>query len=385
MNHFFRSSSLYFLLAVVFGCTMTKTRAQDAALGVLSGGREDANRLVGAYVGPLGRGFSQALGQNWFNTANSLKLLRFNVQAGATMLTLPETDRTFDANALGLQNIRPLGGQADRVPTIAGDRNAASPSWVVFGTLADSTAPGGLRSVALDTLPDLLKGLGMRNVFAPYIQANIGLIKNTELNIRYAPVLDLSTVGGNLVPDNLLRGEIRFWGAGIKHELLQWIPVLKRFPLSMSVYANHSRMSYALDTRVDGPSASDYPRTLPGNVVFRGLSDQWFRGFFKATAVYGREGNGPRPYSLQKNPNGHRFCKLGHAGIHLSLGGRRKLPDTQRFDPGSKQSFAVHRGMDLAGQTLGHRNQKRSHIAYGGWREGQNLDDCRACRGIHLG
>jgi hypothetical protein len=267
MNHFFRSSSMYFILVVVFGCNMTKVRAQDAALAVLSGGREDANRLVGAYVGPLGRGFSQALGQNWFNTANSLKLLRFNVQAGATMLTLPETDRTFDANALGLQNIRPLGGQADRVPTIAGERNAASPSWVVFGTLADSTAPGGLRSVALDTLPDLLKGLGMRNVFAPYIQANIGLIKNTELNIRYAPVLDLSTVGGNLVPDNLLRGEIRFWGAGIKHELLQWIPVLKRFPLSMSIYANHSRMSYALDTRVDGPSASDYPRTLPGNLV----------------------------------------------------------------------------------------------------------------------
>ena len=48
MNHFFRSSSLYFILAVVFGCTMTKVRAQDAALGVLSGGREDANRLVGA-------------------------------------------------------------------------------------------------------------------------------------------------------------------------------------------------------------------------------------------------------------------------------------------------------------------------------------------------
>jgi hypothetical protein len=254
-------------LAALWAFAAPRAQAQDAALAVIAGGRDDANRLVGAYAGPLGRGFSQALGQNWYNTANCLKLLRFNVQAGATMLSLPETDRYFDAQNLGLQNIRALGGDPSRVPTIAGDRNAVSPSWVIFGNLADSTAPGGQRPVALDTLPDLLQGLGLRNVFAPYIQANVGLIKNTELNIRYAPVLDLSTIGGNLLPDNLLRGEIRFWGVGIKHELLQWIPVLKRFPLSMSIYANHSRMSYTLDTRVDGPNPADYPRTLPGNLV----------------------------------------------------------------------------------------------------------------------
>jgi len=254
-------------LAALWAFAAPRAQAQDAALAVIAGGRDDANRLVGAYAGPLGRGFSQALGQNWYNTANCLKLLRFNVQAGATMLSLPETDRYFDAQNLGLQNIRALGGDPSRVPTIAGDRNAVSPSWVIFGNLADSTVPGGQRPVALDTLPDLLQGLGLRNVFAPYIQANVGLIKNTELNIRYAPVLDLSTIGGNLLPDNLLRGEIRFWGVGIKHELLQWIPVLKRFPLSMSIYANHSRMSYTLDTRVDGPNPADYPRTLPGNLV----------------------------------------------------------------------------------------------------------------------
>ncbi|MFM9142697.1 MAG: DUF6588 family protein, partial [Bacteroidota bacterium] len=156
-------------LAALWAFAAPRAQAQDAALAVIAGGRDDANRLVGAYAGPLGRGFSQALGQNWYNTANCLKLLRFNVQAGATMLSLPETDRYFDAQNLGLQNIRALGGDPSRVPTIAGDRNAVSPSWVIFGNLADSTAPGGQRQVALDTLPDLLQGLGLRNVFAPYI------------------------------------------------------------------------------------------------------------------------------------------------------------------------------------------------------------------------
>ncbi|NBV05549.1 MAG: hypothetical protein EBS08_07805, partial [Cytophagia bacterium] len=73
-----------------------QAKAQDDALAILAGGTEDANKLLGAYLSPMGQGFSMALGQNWFNTANALKTLRFNVQAGVTMIQIPDQHQFFD-------------------------------------------------------------------------------------------------------------------------------------------------------------------------------------------------------------------------------------------------------------------------------------------------
>ena len=121
-------------------------------------------------------------------------------------------------------------------------------------------------------LGEIFQGLGLSMAFAPYIQANIGLIKNTELNIRYAPSLDLSSVGNGVIPDNILSGTINFWGVGVKHELLQWIPVAKVLPLSLSLYANHSRMSYELDTRIEPTTFAAYTVSAGVQVIDRDLS-----------------------------------------------------------------------------------------------------------------
>lgn len=240
-----------------------QAKAQDDALAILAGGTQDANKLVGAYMSPMGQGFSQALGQNWFNTANALKTLRFNVQAGVTVIQIPDEHKFFDAASLQLSTLKAVGGNPNKVPTLAADRSASTPQWVVTGSLPDTTAPGGIRPVEYPALGEIFQGLGLSMAFAPYIQANIGLIKNTELNIRYAPTLDLSSVGNGLIPDNILSGQIKFWGVGVKHELLQWIPVAKVLPFSLSLYANHSRMSYELDARIEPPTFTSYP-VAPG-------------------------------------------------------------------------------------------------------------------------
>jgi hypothetical protein len=226
-------------------------KAQADALIILAGGTDDANKLIGAYMSPMGQSFSQALGQNWFNTANSLKTLRFNVQAGVTVIQIPEQHKFFDPASLQLSALKAIGGNPNKVPTLAADRSATTPQWVVTGSVPDSSNPGGTRQVEYPALGEVFRGLGLSMAFAPYIQANIGVMKNTELNIRYAPTLDLSSVGGGLIPDHILSGKINFWGVGVKHELLQWIPVAKVLPFSLSLYANHSRMSYELDARIE--------------------------------------------------------------------------------------------------------------------------------------
>ena len=242
-------------------------RAQDEAVGLLTAGKQDANLLLKSYMSPFGEAFSGALGQNWYNTANCLKLLRPNVQAGLTLLRIPESSHYFNPSTLGLKNLRPLGGNPNSVPTIAGASSAISPQWVVLGNVSDSSQPGGVREVALDTLPDLLRGLDLQQVFVPYVQANLGIGGSTEINLRYAPTLDLSSLGGGIIPGDLLQGSIKFWGIGIKHEVLQWIPVAKRLPFSFSVYANHSRMTYSLNASVAGPQSGDYPRSMGGGLT----------------------------------------------------------------------------------------------------------------------
>jgi hypothetical protein len=272
----YKASFILFLGLLGILIQAPQTKAQDDALAILAGGTDDANKLLDSYLSPMGQGFSMALGQNWFNTANSLKTLRFNVQAGVTMIQIPDQLKYFDPATLQLTTLKAVEGNPNAVPTIAGDRSALSPKWVVMGSIQDSLSPGGVRSIEYPALGNIFQGLGLSMTFAPYVQANIGLVKNTELSIRYAPTLDLSTLGNGIIPENILSGKINFWGVGLKHELLQWIPVVKVLPFSLSLYANHSRMSYELDTRIE-PSAFAVYNVAPGiqvtNRIISGSAD----------------------------------------------------------------------------------------------------------------
>ncbi|MBM3912725.1 MAG: hypothetical protein FJ350_06935 [Sphingomonadales bacterium] len=278
MHHFKTCRGSLIGLLGLLGILMQapQAKAQDDALAILAGGTEDANKLLVAYMSPMGQGFSMALGQNWFNTANALKTLRFNVQAGVTMIQIPDQHKFFDPATLQLTTLKADGDNPNAVPTIAADRSAVSPKWIVTGTIQDSSIPGGVLSINYPAMGNIFQGLGLSMTFAPYIQANIGLVKNTELSIRYAPTLDLSTLGNGIIPENILSGKINFWGLGLKHELLQWIPVVKVLPFSLSLYANHSRMSYELDTRIEPSDFTNYSvegiqvtnRTISGSQDF---------------------------------------------------------------------------------------------------------------------
>jgi len=70
----------------------------------------------------------------------------------------------------------------------------------------------------------------------PMIQAGIGLIKNTAIDIRYMPMLNV----GNAVKVNL-------FGIGVKHDLLQWIPVVgDAIPMSLSIQAGYTNLNTEL-------------------------------------------------------------------------------------------------------------------------------------------
>ena len=68
------------------------------------------------------------------------------------------------------------------------------------------------------------------------IQAGLGLIKNTAIDIRYMPMLN---VGDNI--------NVNLFGVGLKHDLLQWIPVIgDAIPMSLSIQGGYTSLNTEL-------------------------------------------------------------------------------------------------------------------------------------------
>jgi hypothetical protein len=79
------------------------------------------------------------------------------------------------------------------------------------------------------------EGLGTGGLVVPMIQAGVGLPKSTEINLRYFPKLKMDYISFDMM------------GVGIKHDLLQWIPVAEKLPVHVSIMAGHTRFNSVFD------------------------------------------------------------------------------------------------------------------------------------------
>ncbi|NBU70276.1 MAG: hypothetical protein EBS53_02305, partial [Bacteroidetes bacterium] len=108
------------LVGLMASFSMRPARSQNDVVLSLAAGREDAEKLMNAYLGPFGQAFSLGLAQNWNQTAKPLKFLRVNVQAGLSLVAIPGEDQYFNPENLGLSSLRPLDSRAT---TLAGPTN----------------------------------------------------------------------------------------------------------------------------------------------------------------------------------------------------------------------------------------------------------------------
>lgn len=238
------------------GLSLGKANAQGDVAAVMKAGLDDANKVMNAYFEPFAESFGMGLGQNWYNTAAPLKLLRFNVQLGASFIPIPDERKMFEIAPLGLQNLRPTDPTVTTAPTLHGEGDG--PVWAIYGK-----NPTDGSEIKIQEIAGLTSGAGLAANAAPFVQFNLGLIKKTEISIRYVPTLDFSTLGSDD-----LTGSAGLWGIGVKHDLMQWIPFLGKLPFSLSGYFNYTALNVEFGTSVPGPSASDYgPSTGPGSVT----------------------------------------------------------------------------------------------------------------------
>lgn len=224
---------LYSLFTLVILCAVTFTaKAQDDGISDLfKGSPDDVNKLLNAYTAPLFKGFGNSLNGGWTNTAKPLGFLKFNVRVSASVSMIPEKDKSFNINSLGLTNIQAIGSPI--AATFGGDESAQAKIRI-----SDPAAPNDPNRKYDTTLP----GGVTQYVPAPQVQLTLGLVKNTDVTLRLIPTTKIT--------DDV--GSVGMFGFGVKHSISQYLGKAEKIvPFDLALAVGYTRLTYKkpLDVR----------------------------------------------------------------------------------------------------------------------------------------
>ena len=178
-------------------------------------------KLIEAYFTPMAESFGAGLNSGWYNTAKPHNLGGFDLTLTLNTVIIPSSAKTF--------NIKSAGGDL----FTSNDTEAST----IFGSADATTMTYNNNSTGLDVDFEMPGGFKTPAIPLPMIQAGIGLIKNTAIDVRYMPMLN---VGDNI--------NVNLFGIGIKHDLLQWIPGIgNAIPMSLSLQGGYSSLNTELE------------------------------------------------------------------------------------------------------------------------------------------
>ena len=230
------------LLAGSFFSILT---AQEDISNIFKAGVVDMNKVAEGYLNPAGKSFAVGLGSNWYNTAAVHKTWGFDLTFGVGAVQAPAADQSFSLT--GLTNLKPAVAGTTQAPSFTGSGD---------GVLLNLMQPQTVNGKANPLYPGVITSFTTPSGVSKYvptasIQFTIGLPIINDLSIR-------------LVPTVKVKGfEASIWGIGIKHNIKQWIPVVKDLPFDAALLLAYSKfdMKYAF------PAES---RITPDNLVSGG-------------------------------------------------------------------------------------------------------------------
>lgn len=175
---------------------------------MLSGGVADAEQILTEYMRPLANSLGANLNGGWYNTAKVHGTLGFDITFTVSTAFTPDDAKIYDIGNLALQaavsggSIAPtISGEKGRGPTLTYQQDVLGTPPVTY---LEYDHPGG---TGVGFLP------------SPMINAGVGLPKGFEIIGRYMPKVNFQGVESGL------------WGFGLKHDIGQWIPFVKRVPV----------------------------------------------------------------------------------------------------------------------------------------------------------
>ena len=208
------SKILSFLLLV---CSSIFVSAQNITVSNTS----DAKNFLEAYFSPFAESIGAGLNKGWYNTAKPHKLAGFDVSLSLNLITISDEVASFDVNS-----IENFSSTSSSTPSILGSGKGATINY------QNENVSGQF------VMPD--QNIEIKAVPIPTLNVGLGLIKGTEINIRYIPTYEynIGFVG---------KGSVELYGAGIKHNILQWLPLDKFLPFDLSIQSAFSKFNTSFE------------------------------------------------------------------------------------------------------------------------------------------
>jgi len=229
---------------------INSAKAQNSSFSsLIQSGPADATKLVNAYGEPLFKGIGLGLNSGWYNSAKPKKLFHFDLRVSGSAAFVPASDQTFDVTKIGLSNnVRPADASQVMAPTFAGDKNTTGPQLNLYDNQGEKVGSFNTPKGNINIIP------------APQAQLTVGIVKNTDLTIRYIPTISFGSENGS----------ISYIGFGLRHDIMQDIfgkVADKLIPFDLAIAAGYSHLNMTLPLTVnpengaipkDGQQSSDF-------------------------------------------------------------------------------------------------------------------------------
>src|SRR5690606_4708140 len=131
---------------------------------------------------PIMKGLGYGLNNGWYNTAKAHKSLGFDLTVTAHAVFAPKSSQYFLFSDKDYSNIKLANGESNQLPTAFGP-SAAGPRLEI---LDENGEPTGTSFNAVEGL-GIKEEIGHNIVPVPMVQLGIGIVKNTDLKIRFIP------------------------------------------------------------------------------------------------------------------------------------------------------------------------------------------------------
>jgi len=247
MNTRYKISLIAFVLMVLMSPLRLMAQSEEDIAAFLQAGEEDASKLITAYLDPMVKSLSYGMAGGWYTTAKPHKSLGFDVSFTMNLAFIPTSENYFNPNKLGLSSnftgfTNTTNGNSTEAPTIVGPKDETT--YTFSGDLdGDSGTPDQNVTVVGPEGFDLKEEIGFASAPVPMIQLGIGVIKNTDLKVRFVPKQEFGD------------SDFKMFGIGVMHDIKQHFKGIKMLPFDLSALVAYNSVSGTSDLSNSNPSA----------------------------------------------------------------------------------------------------------------------------------
>lgn len=206
---------ILFLLTLISTASVS---AQSNINDLFTAGLEDAERYTNDYLAPMSEGAIYSISGGWYNTADAKPLGGFEISIIGNMTPFKnkEDKKAFVLNTADYENLQFVDGSPSKaVATALGDLQG-------IRVFVEAEVAPGVTSREEFELPSGLASEDINFIPSGYLQASVGLIKGTEIKVRFLPKINTDDASFGL------------FGLGLQHEFTKHLPADKILPVAIS-------------------------------------------------------------------------------------------------------------------------------------------------------